>query len=187
MKESWNFDRCVSVLTEEIGLLRKISSLQDKIRKAVMSRDWEDFDEKTREVNNLSEEFTRLEDERALLFTALTNISPRGGASARDDISNKNNANTGSWVIEERPFYAAIMILPVDQRRHLSSLYRELKMETLKMRALNETFLAYLNEAKTVTASYIEAACPARGGKLYTRKGRRVSQDLKSIVFNNRF
>ena len=60
-------------------------------------------------------------------------------------------------------------------------------METLKMRALNETFMAYLSEAKTMAAAFLEAVYPARGGKLYTRKGRRVSQDLRSMVFNNRF
>jgi hypothetical protein len=192
MKEVWNFDRCVSVLTEEIGLLKKISAIQNKIRQAVMSREWDDFDEKTREVNCLSEEFACLEDERARLFSALNNVSAKRDVSSIKDASNndaskKGNVSAGSWIIEERPFYAAIMALPVEERRHLSNLYRELKVETLKMRALNETFLAYLDEAKTLTAAYIEAVCPARGGKLYTRKGRRVSQDLKSIVFNNSF
>ena len=175
MKEGWNFDRCVLVLTEEICLLKKISCTQDKVRQAVMSRDWDAFDEKTREVGQLSEEFKRLEDERDRLFTALTNIS------------SKSSAPSGSWVIDERSFYTAIITLQAEERRGLSNLYRELKMETLKMRALNETFLTYLNEAKTMTAAYIEAVCPDRGGKLYTRKGRRVSQDLKSIVLNNRF
>ena len=193
MKEVWNFDRCVSVLTGEIGLLKKISAIQDKIRQAVMNRDWDDFDEKTREINQLSEEFAGLEDERARLFSALTNTSNKddtysgGKASAEGNTSGISSAAAGSWVIAERPFYAAIMALPVEERRGLSNLYRELKMETLKMKALNETFLAYLNEAKTMTAAYIEAVCPDRGGKLYTSKGRRASQDLKSIVFNNRF
>ena len=193
MKEVWNFDRCVSVLTGEIGLLKKISAIQDKIRQAVMNRDWDDFDEKTREINQLSEEFAGLEDERARLFSALTNssnevdIASGKKASSEGNTSGRTSAVAGSWVIEERPFYAAIMTLPVEERRGLSNLYRELKMETLKMKALNETFLAYLNEAKTMTAAYIEAVCPDRGGKLYTSKGRRASQDLKSIVFNNRF
>ena len=182
MTEAWNFERCVSVLTGEVGLLKKISAIQDKIRQAVMSREWDAFDEKTREVNLLSDDFSRLEDERARLFSALTSKN----ASLLGEVYSRNE-NTGSWVIEEKPFYAAIMTLPVEERRELSNLYRELKMETLKMRALNETFLAYLDEAKTMTAAYIEAVCPDRGGKLYTRRGRRVSQDLKSIVFNNRF
>jgi len=169
MKDAWNYEDCVSVLNREIGLLKEISAAQDKVRQTVMKREWADFDEKTARVNCLGEEFNLLEEERARLFAALTD---EAGAA---------------WDINERPFYASIMTLPTEERRELSRLYRELKMETLKMRALNETFLAYLNEARKLAAAYLEAVCPARGGTTYTRKGRRASQDLKSIVFNNRF
>jgi hypothetical protein len=169
MKETWNFTHCVSTLTNEIGLLREISALQDKVWQAVMNREWTGFDEMIRELNRLGGEFTVLEDERARLFLALTN-----GSRAYQSI-------------EEKPFYASILNLPAEERLELSDLYRKLKMESFRMRALNETFLAYLSEAKTLAAAYIEAVCPARGGKLYTRKGRRVSQDLRSIAFNNHF
>ena len=157
MKEEWNFDRCVSVLSGEISLLKEIFGLQSKVRQAVLNRDWTDLDEKIQDLNRLSTEFAGLEDERERLFSTFG----------------------------ETPFYTAIVALPAEENRELSHLYRELKMETMKMRALNETFLAYLNESKALAASYIETVCPDRGGKLYTRKGRRVSQDLKSIVLNN--
>ena len=166
MKETWNFNRCVLVLTGELELLKKISVAQDKVRQAVMNREWTDFDEKMNEINRFGGEFTLLEDERLSLFSAL-----KGGAGEA----------------EEKPFYARISGLPLEERRELSRLYRELKMETLKMRAVNETFMVYLREAKTMAAAYLEAVYPARGGKLYTSKGHRVSQDLKSMVFNNRF
>jgi hypothetical protein len=159
MKEAWNFDRCVSVLSGEIGLLKEIFDLQSKVKQAVLSRDWTDFDGKIQDLNRLGTEFAGLEGERERLFSTFG----------------------------ETPFYAAISALPAEESRELSYLYRELKMETLKMRALNETFLAYLNESKALAAAYIETVCPARGGKLYTRKGRRVSQDLKSMIFNNSF
>ena len=168
MKEAWSFDRCVAVLTGEIGLLKKISAAQDAVRRAVMRREWADFDEKTEEVNRLGAEFTLMENERAGLFSALLETSRLPGG-------------------EEKPFHALIMGLPFEESRELSRLYRDLKMETLKMRTLNDNFLVYLNEAKTMAAAYLEAICPARGGKLYTSKGRRVSQDLKSIVINNHF
>ena len=168
MKETWDFDKCVSVLTGELELLKKISAAQDRVRQAVMNREWADFDEKIAEVSRFGEEFAHLEEVRIMIFSALN-----------DDL---NPANAG-----ERPFYAMISKLPMEEGRELSRLYRELKMETLKMRALNETFMAYLNEAKTIAAAYLEAVCPARGGKLYTRRGHRVSQDLRSMVFNNRF
>jgi hypothetical protein len=157
MKEGWDYGRCVSVLSGEIELLKKISAVQGRVRQAVMSREWADFDENDKELNLLGGEFERLEDERRLLFP------------------------------EETPFYSAISGIPAEERVELSRLYRELKMETLKMRTLNETFMVYLNEAKNLAAAYLEAVCPARGGKLYTRKGRKVSQDLRSIVINNRY
>ena len=164
MERTWDFNRCVSILAGEIEILKKISASQNRVRQAVVNREWDDFDEKIAEVKRLGEEFTVLEDERARLFSSLP-----------DNSENK------------KPFYALLSGLPFDESRELARLYRELKMETLKMRALNETFVAYLYEAKTIAAAYLEAVCPARGGKLYTRKGMRVSQDLRSIVINNRF
>ena len=158
MTGTWDFTRFATVLRSETALIKEISAIQDKVRQAVINREWTDFDEKIGKINRLGEEFALLEDERSELFSVL-----------------------------ERPFYTFLMSLAVKERQELSFLYRELKMETFKMRALNETFLAYLDEAKTVAAAYIEAVCPARGGKLYTRKGKRVSQDLRSIVYNDRF
>jgi hypothetical protein len=157
MKEGWDYDRCVSALSGEIEIVKKISDVQGNVRKSVMSREWADYDEKNRELNLLGEEFERLEGERLQFFPA------------------------------ETPFYTAISELPDGQRMELSRLYRELKMETMKMRALNETFMVYLNEAKNLAAAYLETVCPARGGKLYTRKGRKVTQDLRSIIINNRY
>jgi len=161
MKETWNFDRCVSVLNSEIELIKKISAAQALVRQAVMKREWANFEERMYEVNRLGEEFAILEETRAALFAAL---SP-----------------------EEKPFYDLITTLPPVECRELSRLYRELRVETFKMRAINETFLSYLSEVKTLSDAYIEALCPARGSKMYTRKGCKVSQDLRSIVINNRF
>ena len=158
MKETWEYEHCASVLSGEVELLKKISSAQDKVRQAVMHREWSDFDENTQEINSLGSEFACFEEERARLFSA-----------------------------EEKPFYESIMGLPPEERSELSRLYRELKTETLKMRAVNETFLAYLNEAKSLATAYLEAVCPTEDSKLYTSKGRKAKRDLHSIVFNNRF
>ena len=164
MKKTWDFDRAVSVLNEEIALLKEISAAQDIVRRAVLDREWADFDEKIEEVERLSGKFALLEDERVLIFSVL-----------QDDPEVK------------RPFYTMMKRLPPDERRELSALYRELKIQTLKMKALNETFLTYLNEARNLATAFLSAVCPARGGKLYTRRGRTVSPDLRSLVFNNRF
>ena len=178
MSETWDFDQCVTALTGEIELLRKISKAQDRVRQAVMNREWTDFDEKVSEVNRMGEEFAKLDKDRARLLSVLS----KGAAGGDQPKENETSPSS-----EEKPFYALILHLPLEEGRELSRLYRELKMETLKLRALNESFLAYLNEAKTMAAAYLEAVCPARGAKLYTSRGRMVSQDLRSLVFNNQF
>ena len=159
MKKSWDYVGAVSVLTREAELVKKISSAQKDVQRAVLSREWTDFDEKIFEVNRFSGEFALLEEKRVSLFSELGN---------------------------DMPFNEMISLLPEAEKKELSCLYRELKLETHKMKALNEIFLAYINEAKTLATAYIGAACPARGGKLYTRKGHTVTPDLRSVVFNNR-
>jgi len=171
MNEAWDFEKCVLVLTGEIALLKKISDAQRIVRQAVINKEWADFDEKTTEVNCLGEEFTHLEEQRIRIFAALSHAVARS--------TGDNDA--------EQPFYVLITRLPAEENRELSRLYRELKMETLKMRSVNESLLAYIHEAKAMAEAYLGAVCPERGGKLYTRKGRKVSQDLKSMVFNNHF
>ncbi|AEF80885.1 hypothetical protein [Leadbettera azotonutricia] len=164
MKKQWDYGRCVSVLGQEIALFKKISAVQDSVRQAVLAREWADFDWKMAEINQLGMEFSSLEQERAGLFACLI------GEKAQNQ--------------EETAFYALVARLPEDERRELSGLYRTLKMEAIKTRAMNEAFLNYLGEAKTMAAAYLEAVYPARGGKLYTSKGAEASKDLKSMVFN---
>jgi len=167
MKEAWDSARAINVLGREIELLRLISGLQNNARKAAMTREWAGFDEKSLDMNRFSAEFALLEEEREALFSSL-----------KEDLNCSDEEITFSFLIAG---------LPDNERKDLSALYRELKLETNKMRVLNETFLAYLNEAKNLASAYIGAVCPDRGGKLYTRKGSTVSPDLRSIVVNSRF
>jgi hypothetical protein len=165
MEKAWNYTRCVTVMNQEIELLKKIAEVQDSVRQAVLAREWADFDWKTAEVNTLGEEFSLLDAERDALFLALAESLGRKG--------------------EENPaFYTLAALLPPARQRELWGLYRALKMETLKIRVFNESFINYLHESRTLAAAYMEALFPARGGKLYTRKGGQINGDLKSMVLN---
>ena len=168
MKEAWSFNRAVHVLSGEIELLKTISASQNSVRQAVMDREWTDFDEKIQEINRLGGEFACLDRERDEIFSCLDDGSIPGAG-------------------EEKNFASLIASLTQSEQKELSSLYRELKMEIYKIRVLNENFLDYLNEAKTLATAYISAVCPDRGGQLYTRNGRTVSPDLRSVVINNCF
>jgi hypothetical protein len=165
MEKVWDYTRCVTVMTQEIELLKKIAMVQDSVRQAVLAREWADFDWKIAEINMLGEEFALLDAERDALFSGL--------------------AERLETRTEEAPaFYALAALLPGAQQRELWRLYRTVKMEALKMRVFNESFINYLHESKTMAAAYLEALFPARGGKLYTRKGGRINGDLKSMVLN---
>jgi hypothetical protein len=167
---AWDFNRCVSVLSEEIALLKRIFQVQDAVRQTVMAREWADFDSKIAQINQLGEEFSLLEAERVEIFAALQ----------------LNFTQIPANSDQEPSFYCLTTKLPIIESRELSKLYRELKMETLRIKALNETFLNYLKEVKNVAVAWLEAVFPAQGGKLYSRKGRQVSGDPRCMVLNHR-
>jgi len=156
MNEGKVFDRCVSVLGRQIDILKTIEEAQKSVRTAVVNREWIDFDAKIHEITTLGEALASLEDERLKLF-------PEG-----------------------EDFAAYIAKFPLQESAELSRLYRAMKAQAFRVKIVNESFAAYLSEARSLTAAYLEAVCPSRGGKLYTRKGSKVSQDLKSMVVNNR-
>ena len=170
MEKNWDYRRCVEILEAELVKLQKIEAVQASVRHTVLNREWADFDWKIAEINQLGMEFAELDAERAALFEDLRRRAPVAGAGP-----------SGS----PQPFYTLSARLPADQRRVLSSLYRAIKMETLKIKTLNDSFLNYLLEAKNTAAAYLDAVFPARGGKLYTRKGAQSGRDLKSMVINS--
>ncbi|MDR1862948.1 MAG: hypothetical protein LBQ67_03400, partial [Treponema sp.] len=165
MKKVWDYAGCVTVMGQEIGLLKKIASVQESVRKAVLAREWADFDGKIAEVNLLGEEFALLDAERDALFSALAE-------------------SLGLKKTEAPAFYTLAAHLSEAEQRELCGLYRAVKMETLKIQVFNETFLNYLRESTAMAAACLEALFPARSGKLYTRKGGQVKGDLKSMVLN---
>jgi hypothetical protein len=169
MEKNWDYRRCVELLGAELTKLQKIEAIQASVRRAVLNREWADFDWKIAEIKQLGIEFAELDAERAELFADLQRQAP-------------GNSNPSGGLL---PFYAVSARLPADQRRELSSLYRAIKMEILKNRTLNDSFLNYLLEAKNTAAAYLDAVFPARGGKLYTRKGAQSGRDLKSMVINS--
>jgi len=161
MKSEWDYGRCAAVLEAEISVLGQIRGMQNSVRRAVLAREWADFDWKMAELGQLGQELEGLEAQRETLFWGMA-----GG--------------------EKSSFYALAARLPPDEGRRLSDLYRRLKLESLAMRAMNESFLLYLTEARSAAAAYLDAALPSRGGGLYTRHGSAAGRDLKSMVLNRR-
>ena len=84
-------------------------------------------------------------------------------------------------------FYAQIARFPAEQRRELSEIYRNLKLEIMRIRISGEAIMDFIAGARATIAGFFEIAFPDRGGKMYTPYGRPVSHDMRSMVLNHRF
>ena len=158
------FEQCREILLKESELVQKIASLQDCIRKAVIQRNWTDFESHFSALDKLKTEFTALENERDRLFTG---VRKESDGSAR--------------------FYAFAAQFPQGQRLELTAIYRSLKFESMRVRMAGESLVAYINEAKATINGFLAIAFPDRGGKLYSPHGIPVSHDMRSMVLNRAF
>jgi hypothetical protein len=162
---------CSFILRRETEILKKISVLQNELWYAVVNRIWTDFEANIEALNVLRGEFEALETRREKIISEFPRAMPASPVTAYEEKSN---------------FYLLVSRFPEDFRKELTALYRELKMETLRIRLSNEAFVSYLGEARASVADFLEASFPDRGGKLYTRRGTEVPRDMRSMVLNQR-
>jgi hypothetical protein len=160
-------DLCKKILLEETGLLKKVTVLQSLVREAVLGRQWTDFEAHIGAINVLSGQFEALEAKREELLSDLP---------AQLDIGD-----------EKSRFYALAARFPVEERNEITEIYRNLKLETLKVRTANDALLGYLAEAKATMTGFLEAVFPDRSGRIYSKRGKQIAQDMRSMVLNQRF
>jgi hypothetical protein len=77
--------------------------------------------------------------------------------------------------------------LPEGQRNDLTSIYRSLKVEAIKLRLANDTLLTYLASVKATIKDFFELAFPEKAGNIYTNKGTHFTHDMRSMVLNTHF
>ena len=162
------FEQCKDVLLKESELVQCIAGLQNIIRDSVVNRDWTDFEEHFNALQEMGKEFTALEDERERIFSSSHDISPSmEGAAAR--------------------FYVFASNLPAVQRNELTDIYRNLKLEVLRVQVAGEALMSYIAGVRATMAGFFEIAFPDRSGKIYTPYGVPVTHDMRSMVLNQCF
>ena len=164
------YEKCKDILLREIELVMKAAAIQDQTRLAVLDHEWERFEECMIETNVIEIELTALELEREKLF---------------DDFDIEHKIHGGSDA--KSRFYSVVCRLKEDQRNELTAIYRSLKMETLKLKIANESYMAYLSEIRTTVSDFFQTAFPERAGKMYTQYGTHFSHDMRSMVLNQSF
>jgi hypothetical protein len=166
------YEKCREILLKECELVQMAAAAQEKIRAAVMNREWADFESHFQAMNAVEGELAGLEKKRESLF-------------AEFEVSEGlNPLNTKD---AKGRFYAMASILPENQRNDLTEVYRSLKLETLKLRMANDVFAVYIGGINATIAEFFEVAFPDYGGKMYTPEGKRLLHDMRSMVLNQRF
>jgi hypothetical protein len=136
------------ILESELVLLTRLGGQQSRIKEAVYHKNWLDFDPLMADLARTSRELKDKEDERRyMLPSALV-----GG-------------NFYAAAINRLSAYTA------EQRRHITELYRALKMTLLKIRLDSEALQHYLKESLDFAHDAMEAAFPQTRGKIYSRTG----------------
>ncbi|MDR1074186.1 MAG: hypothetical protein LBL45_11020 [Treponema sp.] len=147
------------VMEREDELLQKIIETHNAVKKAVINREWTDFEALAFSLEAYKEAFDVLEKERIVLFAL-----DAGGAAPH--------------------FYTMVSHLPEDERRELSDLYRSIKDRALKLQTANEALLRYLNEARSTIGDFMRAAFPDRKNGVYSRQGKKVLLDMRSLILD---
>lgn len=158
--EAFLIERCRAIFLEERTLLEEFSIAQETVRNAVFMRDWQNMEAMLSKLNHCSTEFTRLERDRAEIFSFLHVSEGSGG------------------------FYTFLAVLPAEERKELAELYRNIKLEALKIRMANDSLNHYLRNARSTVSEFLEAAFPDRRGKMYTRHGTSRHADVRSLLVN---
>ena len=166
------YEKFRDILLQECELVQKASVLQEKIRLAVTNREWTGFEGHFSAMNVIEDELSGLEKEREQLFTEFD------GQTRRNTVVEKDAKGR---------FYAMVSKLPENQRIELTSIYRSLKLEALKMRMANDALMSYLVGINSAIKDFFDLAFPERGGKMYTPQGTHISKDMRSIVLNRSF
>ncbi len=155
--------RCADILRQETALLERLAAAQEVVRNAVFAREWTDLETMLARLAAYGGEFELLEAERARIFSEFAS-----GSSDRESVG----------------FYALASRLGAAERRELTELYRRLKLDALKVRLANDALTTYLADARGTLSDFMDAAFPDRKGKIYSRRGKTVHPEMRSIVLD---
>jgi len=167
------YEKCRDILLQECELIQNAVNEQEKIRHAVTDREWSVFEDHLSVMNSIENKITALETEREQLFTVFKALIHQQSFS--ENLDSKGQ------------FLALVSLLPKNQRDELTSIYRSLKQEAVKLRMANEMLFAYLSGIKSTLKEFFDLAFPERGGKMYTKEGMHFSNDMHSMLLNRSF
>ena len=149
-----NFDdytvKLEECLKKQLKAFRNFYDAEEKIKQQIVSKNWTDLNTQIAYLQKKAEEINRIELERNNIYNAMKLYC------------NDNSVNN---------FYSFISKYCPEKSIYLNSLYRDLKVGVIKVKALTMRIDAYLSTITTTVTKVLEEVFPMRKGTIYDNKG----------------
>lgn len=164
MNKNTPVERMEQILTEQTAAVERIYALQKDMYKSVMERDWLACEKQLSSLNSLSQKFSELDKK---LFDLIEDF------------------NHGDFLIGgQLDFFTFTNTLQKDDKKKLECLYKTLQSKIASSKIENEVFSNYIAHAQSLVQGIVDIISEERGGKCYTRTGKKVNADMTSLVLN---
>ena len=137
-------------LKKQIEVFKKFYSSEERIKQYILSKNWTELDIEIAYLQKQSGEIDKIELERSNIYNAMRLYC------------NDNSVSN---------FYTFISKYCPEKSIYLNSLYRDLKVSVIKVKALTMRIDTYLSTVTTTVTKVLEEAFPMRKGTIYNNKG----------------
>ena len=137
-------------LKKQLEAFRNFYTAEEKVKQYIISKNWADLDVEIAYLQKQAEEINIIEQDRINIYSAMKHYC------------NDNSVSN---------FYTFISKFCPEKSIYLNSLYRDLKVNVIKVKALTMRIDTYLSTITTTVTKVLEEAFPMRKGTIYDNKG----------------
>ena len=157
-------EKIEQILQQQITVMKEIYAYQKELSDSVRNRSWEGIERCVLKSTEASNEFLRLDKQCFLLLNQL-------------DPYNENG----------RDFYGYITLLPAENQKKLTYLYRRLQQQAQLAKTANDTLDAYVTHVQTLVQDMMDAAESGTRTSFDTRTGAPSQSGYSSLVIDTVF
>jgi hypothetical protein len=150
-------------LKEQINVFSGFYKTEEQIRECVVARDWEKLEKKLNFIKKQAYSMEKTEAERNAVYKAM-----------RKKAGNVHDDDFCAFMDKYCPDKSSIM----------NSLYKELKLNVIKVKALNARLDAYLSTVTSAVSRILDEAFPIRKGTIYNSSGTKGSAISPPLVLD---
>ena len=150
-------------LARQAELMLEFGEREHELQQAVLDRDWPAMDALVPRMESLSRELAALDARRHELFL---------------------EAKAEVGLPEEASFSEYAQLVPADDRRELTSLFRSLQVSVLRVKSVTRGIDSYVRGNLRTTNEMLGTLFPDQKGTIYSRHGRRSPADGRAFVLD---